>query len=141
MNELQHTATATLPVLNRVQIGLERIRAGHGSEALLPTIADQLRDAVKIIEIGQSALAAPLDEPAFLDDGDPSDTLPARVSTTNARELFGLREGETVAEAMARCDTERPRKLTPVEVEDLRQDMQKSSEWMKAELARRKQDG
>ena len=47
MNELQHHATAALAVLNRVQIGLERIRAGHGSAALLPTIADQLRDAVK----------------------------------------------------------------------------------------------
>ena len=46
MNELQHHATAALAVLNRVQIALERIRAGHGSAALLPTIADQLRDAV-----------------------------------------------------------------------------------------------
>lgn len=27
---------------------------------------------------------------------------PAHVSTTNARELFGVQEGETVAEAMAR---------------------------------------
>ncbi len=51
MNELQHTATATLAVLNRVQIGLERIRTGNGSAALLPTLADQLRDAVKIIEL------------------------------------------------------------------------------------------
>ncbi|MCH1879086.1 transcriptional regulator [Alcaligenes ammonioxydans] len=30
---------------------------------------------------------------------------PAHVSTTNARELFGLREGETVAEAIARAST------------------------------------
>ncbi len=51
MNELQHTATAALAVLNRVQIGLERIRTGNGSAALLPTLADQLRDAVKIIEL------------------------------------------------------------------------------------------
>jgi hypothetical protein len=62
MNELQHHATAALAVLNRVQIALERIRAGNGSAALLPTIADQLRDAVKIIEIAQSALATPLAE-------------------------------------------------------------------------------
>lgn len=41
MNELQHTATAALAVLNRVQIGLERIRTGNGSAALLPTLADQ----------------------------------------------------------------------------------------------------
>lgn len=31
---------------------------------------------------------------------------PAHVSTTNARELFGLCEGETVAEAIARAATE-----------------------------------
>ena len=129
MNELQHHATAALAVLNRVQIGLERIRAGRGSEALLPTLADQLRDAVKIIELAQNA---PLSEPAFLDDDDPSAELPTFVSTTNALELFGLREGETVSEAIARA-------LTPAEVEDLRQDMQSSSEWMRQELARRKQ--
>ena len=51
MNELQHTATATLAVLNRVQIGLERIRTGNGSAALLTTLADQRRDALKIIEL------------------------------------------------------------------------------------------
>ena len=39
------------------------------------------------------------DEPAFLDDEGPSNDLPAFISTTNARELYGLREGETVAEA------------------------------------------
>ncbi len=128
MNELQHHATAALAVLNRVQIALERIRPGHGSAALLPTIADQLRDAVKIIEIGQNALA----EPAFLENDSPSDTLPTHVSTTNAYELYGLREGETVSEAIAR-------KLTAGELEDLRQDMQASSEWMRQELARRKQ--
>lgn len=43
------------------------------------------------------------DEPAFLDDDGPSDTLPPHVSTTNAYELFGLREGETVPEAIARA--------------------------------------
>ena len=34
MNELQHAAVAALAVLNRVQIGLERIRTGHGSAAV-----------------------------------------------------------------------------------------------------------
>lgn len=134
MNELQHHATAALAVLNRVQIGLERIRAGNGSAALLPTIADQLRDAVKIIEIGQRALADPLGEPAFLDDDDPDAPLPTFISTTNAYELYGLREGETVSEAIART-------LTADELEDLRQDMQSSSEWARQELARRKQEG
>lgn len=136
MNELQHHATAALAVLNRVQIGLERIRAGHGSAALLPTIADQLRDAVKIIEIAQNALTAPLDEPAFLDDDDPSAPLPSFISTTNAYELYGLREGETVQEAMARTAGA----LTPGELEDLRRDMLESSDWARRELARRKQE-
>lgn len=43
---------------------------------------------------------------AFLDDEGPSNDLPAFISTTNARELYGLREGETVAEAIARHEAE-----------------------------------
>ena len=50
-NELQNHAKAALNVLHRVQLSLERIRTGNGSAALLPTIADQLRDAIKIVEI------------------------------------------------------------------------------------------
>jgi hypothetical protein len=50
-NELQQHAKAALNVLHRVQLSLERIRTGDGSAALLPTIADQLRDAIKIVEI------------------------------------------------------------------------------------------
>ncbi|SDO35963.1 hypothetical protein [Pseudomonas jinjuensis] len=42
-------------------------------------------------------------EPAFLDDDGPSKDLLTFISTTNARELFGLKEGETVLDAMARC--------------------------------------
>lgn len=42
------------------------------------------------------------DEPAFLDDDGPSAEIPHFVTTTNARELYGLRESETVAEAIAR---------------------------------------
>ncbi|CAI9911320.1 hypothetical protein OFL75_05270 [Pseudomonas aeruginosa] len=42
------------------------------------------------------------DEPAFLDDEGASEELPMFISTTNAQELFGLREGETVLEAIAR---------------------------------------
>lgn len=42
------------------------------------------------------------DEPAFLDDEGPSVDLPSFISTTNARELYGLREGETVLEAITR---------------------------------------
>lgn len=49
------------------------------------------------------------DEPTFLDDEGPSNDLPAFISTTNARELYGLREGETVAEAIARHEKESSR--------------------------------
>jgi hypothetical protein len=62
MNELQRTATATLAVLNRVQIGLERIRTGNGSAVLLPTLANQLRDAVRIIELANNEFVFQLDE-------------------------------------------------------------------------------
>lgn len=43
-------------------------------------------------------------EPAFLDDDGPSNDLPPVPTTTNARELYGLRDGETVADAIARLD-------------------------------------
>nr|AAY97947.1 TraD [Plasmid pMCBF1]ABO36584.1 TraD protein [uncultured bacterium pMCBF6] len=43
-------------------------------------------------------------EPAFLDDDGPSNDLPPVPTTTNARELYGLRDGETVAVAIARRD-------------------------------------
>ena len=42
------------------------------------------------------------EEPAFLDDDGSSAEIPPFITTTNARELYGLREGETVAEAIAR---------------------------------------
>lgn len=42
------------------------------------------------------------EEPAFLDDEGPSVEIPPFITTTNARELYGLRPGETVPEAIAR---------------------------------------
>ncbi len=47
-------------------------------------------------------LADALEEPAFLDDEGPSAEIPPFITTTNARELFDLRPGETVSEAIAR---------------------------------------
>ncbi|ARS57596.1 hypothetical protein [Ralstonia pseudosolanacearum] len=41
-------------------------------------------------------------EPTFLDDEGPSLDVPLFITKTNARELFGLRPGETVAQAAAR---------------------------------------
>lgn len=42
------------------------------------------------------------EEPAFLDDEGPGGDLPPVPTTTNARELYGLRPGETVPEAIER---------------------------------------
>jgi hypothetical protein len=47
-------------------------------------------------------------EPAFLDDDGPSEDLPTFISTANAHELFGLREGETVLDAIARNKLVKP---------------------------------
>ncbi len=44
-------------------------------------------------------------EPTFLDNDGPLD-IPLFVTTTNARELFGLRPGETVAQAVSRMASE-----------------------------------
>lgn len=41
-------------------------------------------------------------EPAFLDDEGPSADIPPFITTMNARELYGLRPDETVAQAAAR---------------------------------------
>lgn len=41
-------------------------------------------------------------EPAFLDDDGPRADLPPHFTTANARQLFGLLPGETVAQAAAR---------------------------------------
>ena len=45
-------------------------------------------------------------EPAFLDDEGPSANIPRFNTTTNARELYDLRPGETVAQAAARKASE-----------------------------------
>lgn len=45
-------------------------------------------------------------EPTFLDDEGPSLDVPLFITRTNARELFGLRPGETVAQAVARKASE-----------------------------------
>ena len=42
------------------------------------------------------------EEPAFLDDEGPSAEVPPFITTTNARELYDLRPGETVSEAIIR---------------------------------------
>lgn len=51
MNNLQVTAKAALSVLHRVQLGLERIVNDTGSAELLPTIRDQIKDALKIVDM------------------------------------------------------------------------------------------
>ncbi len=68
---------------------------------------------------------------------------PAHFTTTNSYELYGLRPGETVAEAIARHQAEQKaepavRRLTADELTELRRDMAESSQWMQNELRRRK---
>lgn len=41
-------------------------------------------------------------EPAFLDDDGPSNDIPPFITTTNARELYGMQPGESVLDAIAR---------------------------------------
>lgn len=43
-----------------------------------------------------------LEAPVFLDNEGPIGELPAFITRTNARDLFGLRSGETLSEAIAR---------------------------------------
>ncbi|WP_258174544.1 hypothetical protein [Burkholderia gladioli] len=40
--------------------------------------------------------------PTFLDEAGPSLDVPLFITKTNARELFGLRPGESIAQALAR---------------------------------------
>ena len=61
-------------------------------------------DALSALDAAASTddVAGALEEPAFLDDEGPSADIPPFITTTNARELYGLRPGETVSEAIAR---------------------------------------
>jgi len=54
----------------------------------------------------QAGVITPLEDPAFLDDEGPSAEIPPFITTTNARELYDLRPGETVAQAAARKASE-----------------------------------
>lgn len=47
------------------------------------------------------------EEPAFLDDEGPSAEIPPFITTTNARELYGLRPTETVPEAITRSKAQK----------------------------------
>jgi hypothetical protein len=64
MNNLTHGAKAALNVLEHVQLSLQRIADGNGSAELLPTIADQLRDALKIVEMTEQG-SAMINNPAL----------------------------------------------------------------------------
>jgi hypothetical protein len=66
-------------------------------------------DALTELDAAASSddLAEALEEPAFLDDDGPSTEIPPFITTTNARELYDLRVGETVPEAIARRDAKK----------------------------------
>ena len=61
-------------------------------------------DALNVLDAAGATddLADALEEPAFLDDEGPSAVIPPLITTTNARELYDLRPGETVSKAIAR---------------------------------------
>lgn len=73
----------------------EAEQAGAFEEDAL-TAADAADSLEDLVDLGGAF------EPAFLDDAGPSAELPWVTHTTNARELYGLRPGETVAEAAER---------------------------------------
>lgn len=78
------------------------------------------------------------DEPAFLDEDDPSAPLPSFISTTNAYELYGLREGETVAEAIIRNTSDKDVQLPlelPIWVSKRPIEPAEDLEWFDAEAA------
>lgn len=63
-----------------------------------------LEDALTELDAAGSSdeMADALEGPAFLDNDGPSTEIPPFITTTNARELYDLRLGETVSEAIAR---------------------------------------
>jgi len=65
-----------------------------------------LNGAAEPIDGEASAVLAGELGPIFLDDEGPSLDVPLLITRTNARELFGLRPGETVAQAAARNASE-----------------------------------
>ncbi|WPX45297.1 MULTISPECIES: conjugal transfer protein TraD [unclassified Undibacterium] len=65
-----------------------------------------VEDALTELDAAESCedLAEVWEEPAFLDDDGPSADIPPFITISNARELYDLRPGETVSEAIARRD-------------------------------------
>lgn len=49
-----------------------------------------------------AGLAGAVEEPAFLDDEGPSAEIPPFITTTNIRELYDWKPGESLEEAIAR---------------------------------------
>ncbi|MEO8120233.1 MAG: antitoxin VbhA family protein [Rhodoferax sp.] len=59
------------------------------------------RSLARALDADNAALRTQ-EEPAFLDNDGPSAEIPPFITTTNARELYEIRPGETVSEAIAR---------------------------------------
>lgn len=102
---------------NGARLSIEEINdaiAEAGAEASMAGItpeADQanLSPADQIQQSNLNVTTESRDEspkPTFLDNEGPSLDVPLFITRTNARELFGLRPGETVAQAAARKATE-----------------------------------
>jgi hypothetical protein len=67
-----------------------------GAEVLREKLADALMPGYQV------EFDSDEEEPAFLDDEGPSAEIPPFITTMNARDLYDLRPGETVSEAIAR---------------------------------------
>ena len=61
---------------------------------------------MKTERIDPQEQSAARQEPAFLDDDGPSLEIPPFISTANAYSMFGLKDGESVQEAMTRHKSE-----------------------------------
>jgi len=102
MNEQTTTNTAAHDEPLAVQLPVDDDEAGRVGVRVEDALSEQ--DAAAsgddLVEV-DGAL-----EPAFLDDEGPSADIPPFITTTNARELYDLRPGETVAQAAARKASE-----------------------------------
>ena len=115
--QTENQATEVIPPIDRAGAGAEALREKL-TDALTPGCQAEF-DPDEAARVGAfledalsegDALASTEDlaglagelEPGFLNDEGPSADIPPFITTTNVRELYELRPGETVAQAAAR---------------------------------------
>jgi len=70
-------------------------------------VEDALSERDAADSVGDAAAMVIDPSAVFLDRAGPSADIPAFITTTNARDLFGLQPGESVADAIRRVDAPR----------------------------------